>query len=114
MRLPQDPFRRTRCVSALLCAVLSLAWPMSVPAQQDVYVYPAGCFDAYGRPLKPDPANPSMSLDPTCRPPGDGAIVRRSRSGAAATPGAPSMQRGSMNVPPTPVPVPAGIGVMNP
>jgi hypothetical protein len=98
----------------LLFATLSLAWPMAVPAQSDVYIYPAGCFDAYGRPLNADPADPSKSRDSGCQPPGGGVVVRGSRGAAASPPGSPSMQPGSINLPPTPVPVPGGIGVMNP
>jgi hypothetical protein len=99
----------------LLCTALWLTWPTQVPAQSDVYVYPAGCFDAYGRPMNPDPANPSNSADPACQPPSSGAVIRGSRSGnAAPARGGPSMQPGSINLPPTPVPVPGGMGVMTP
>ena len=115
MKILPGPDRRSLRATALLCAVLSLSWPLSAPAQPDVYVYPAGCFDSYGRPLKADPNNPANSIDPACRPPGEGAIVRGSRSGASpGGNGGPSMQPGALNLPPTPVPVPAGIGVMNP
>lgn len=105
---------RRRSIVVLLCTALGLAWPLSMPAQSDVYVYPAGCFDAYGRPLDPDPSNPAVSANPDCQPPQADAAVRGARSGAAPAAGAPSMQRGSINLPPTPVPVPGGIGVMSP
>lgn len=116
MRITRQPGRPRFSTRVLLSAVLLLTWPMQVPAQSDVFVYPAGCFDAYGRPMSPDPANPSYSADPACQPPSSGAVVRGSRSGSGAAParGGPSMQSGSINLPPTPVPVPGGMGVMNP
>lgn len=112
---PKAPDRRRSPMPVLLCTAWCLAWPMSVPAQSDVYVYPAGCFDSYGRPLDPDPANLAKSLDPACQPPDSGTLMRGGRTGSSAAPGSgPSMQPGSINLPPLPVPVPGGIGVMNP
>jgi hypothetical protein len=112
---PEVPDRPRASARVVLCTVSCLAWPMPVPAQSDVYVYPAGCFDSYGRPLKPDPADLAKSLDPACQPPDSGTLMRGSRSGSPPAPGSgPSMQPGSINLPPMPVPVPGGIGVMNP
>jgi hypothetical protein len=115
MRVFPEPDRRWTPFGALLLAAIGSAWPLAVPAQPDVYVYPAGCFDAHGRPLEPDPANPAASIRRDCRPPeGDTTLLQGSRTGAKPADGAPSMQPGSINLPPTPVPVPGGIGVMNP
>ena len=114
MRVARKTRRLRMLRPAGVWAVLCAAWPLAAPAQSDVYVYPAGCFDAYGRPLNPDPAEPARSVDPACQPPDRGAIMRGSRSGAPSAAGSPSMQPGSINLPPTPVPVPGGIGVMNP
>lgn len=66
--------------------------------EQGVYVYPAGCYDAAGRPLRPDPA---------CQPAGPTRV--RGRRGPAAD---PVLAPGSINLPSTPVPVPGGIGVL--
>jgi len=84
----------------------------SAPAQSAsdgaaVFVYPAGCYDAAGRPVNPDPANPARTADPACQPP-SGAVVQGRRSAG----GEGSMVPGSINRPPLPVPVPDGIGVM--
>jgi hypothetical protein len=105
--------QRSRAL-AMLCAALWLTWPIAVPAQSDVRIYPAGCFDAHGRPLRADPSNPANSADPACQPPDAGSVIQGGRSAAPPPAGVPTMQRGSINLPPTPVPVPAGIGVMNP
>lgn len=110
----QSRQRRRRSVGVLLCTAMGVAWPLWVPAQSDVYVYPAGCFDAHGRPFDADPSNPTMSANPACQPPRTGAAIRGSRSGTTPAAGAPTLQSGSINLPPTPVPVPRGIGVMNP
>lgn len=84
----------------------------SAPAQSasdsaPVFVYPAGCYDAAGRPVNPDPANPARTADPGCQPP-SGVVVHGRRSAG----GEGSMEPGSINLPPLPVPVPDGIGVM--
>ena len=78
--------------------------------QGDVFVYPAGCYDREGRPVNPDPASPSRSADPACQPP-TGTVVQGRPRGTGA-PGEASMEAGSINRPPLPVPVPDGIGVM--
>jgi hypothetical protein len=114
MRIPDPCDLRDLRARVVLSAMLSLWWPTATPAQADVYIYPAGCFDAYGRPLNADPADPSRSRDASCQPPSGGVVMRGSRGGAAPSPGSPSMQPGSINLPPTPVPVPGGLGVMNP
>ncbi|TDU26830.1 hypothetical protein DFR24_3861 [Panacagrimonas perspica] len=93
---------------------LSPAVRSSAPVQggsnaAPVSVYAAGCYDAAGRPVNPDPANPGRSVDSACQPP-SGAMVQGGRSAAAT--GEASMERGSINRPPLPVPVPDGIGVM--
>lgn len=93
---------------------LSPAIRSSGPAQRapdgaPVFVYPAGCYDAAGRPVNPDPAYPARSVDSACQPP-SGATVQGGR--AAPATGEASMERGSINRPPLPVPVPDGIGVM--
>ena len=76
----------------------------------EVFVYPPGCFDREGRPINPDPALPSRSADPSCQPPSGTVMQGRARSTGA--PGEASMEAGSVNRPPLPVPVPDGIGVM--
>lgn len=98
----------------LLIAATVLGGTVPSWAQSDMRVYPAGCFDRYGRPLNPDPANPANSADPSCRPPDSGVVMRGAQPGATSpSAGAPSMQPGSVNLPPTPVPLPGGIGVMS-
>lgn len=79
-------------------------------ADGNVFVYPAGCYDREGRPFNPDPASPSRSADPACQPP-SGTVVQGRARGTGA-PGEASMEAGSINRPPLPVPVPDGIGVM--
>ena len=89
-------------------AVRSSAPAVSGPSADDVFIYPAGCYDKAGRPVNPDPGNPSRSASAACQPP-SGGVVQGNRTAPAA--GGPSVDRGSINPPPLPVPVP-DIGVM--
>lgn len=89
-------------------AIRGSAPAQSAPDGAPAFIYPAGCYDAAGRPVNPDPANPGRTADPACQPP-SGAVVQERRS---APGGEGSMERGSINLPPLPVPVPDGIGVM--
>lgn len=87
----------------------------SAPAERgsdEVFVYPAGCYDDAGRPVRADPANPSRSADPACQPP-SGTVVQGHRGpDGPIAPGETHMVPGSINRPPLPVPVPDGIGVI--
>lgn len=94
--------------TAILCAGLVAVGPGI--AQDDVFVYPPGCYDAAGRPLRADPADLHRPVDPACLP--GSSVLQQHRAGSGAARSGPVMEPGSINLPPTPVPVPSGIGVM--
>jgi hypothetical protein len=69
----------------------------------------AACYDEFGQPLQPHPANPALSGDPRCHAPRE-TVVRRSRSPQSRS-SDPVLEEGTISLPRTPVPVPGGIGV---
>ena len=82
----------------------------AAPDRPHSYIYPAGCYDAAGRPVQADPANPEWSADPACRPP-QGAIVQGRRPSGSSD--GPVLDQGSINLPPLLIPVPSGLGVLH-
>lgn len=83
----------------------AMAASKSSRQQEAVVVYPAGCYDEFGRPARPHSANSSVSGDPACygRP---APVQQRRRSVAPA-----SDPMSGVGLPRTmPLPVPGGIG----
>lgn len=102
-------------VSALLVAALLGACASKEPrsaedamARSRAQPSTVTCYDSFGEPVPEEQVVASRRAgQPPC---GEYYVIQRRRTGP--TLGGPTMEPGSINLPPSPVPLPGGMGVM--